>query len=298
MRNYLLTGLVLILGIGTTRGADAPLPKLELQETAEVHYVGVYEPLPKGVTIAEVTGWQALVKAFRGKDGPGAHIRKSFSKDLADDILTEEVENGRIGDLRPGNVDRIVRQKLAMLLNQAIQTGNFYDKDAFAKVVLTKPIKDVVELGDNRTTFQTQWMNRELLALAFPNSIAPTPANFQTVYVTVKAGKPVVLVFSSYHQCRWCLAVEKGATVAGVVLYGGFAQVVTGTDAPVVYRAGKLPNGKRGTIDGLHASKQDDSNTYKRVIAEIKEITSKELTSFQGQYQPGPEPFVVKPGAK
>jgi hypothetical protein len=189
--------------------------------------------------------------------------------------------------------------RLSVDLSQAIQDKVFYDKDVFAKVELTKSLKELVALGDKRTVFQTERMNREILSLLFSDFLAETPTDYHTVHVTVKAGKPVVLVFSAYHQTRWNVTVEKGATVAGVVLFGNFAQELTGTDAPVSYRAGILPNGKRGPTAGFSASKEEkDEPSYRRMKAEVKEITGKEFTSFQGKYQSSVEPFVVRPGAK
>jgi hypothetical protein len=260
--------------------------------------VAVSEPHFRGVSDEEITDWQGLVKALRSKDGPRAHIRKLLPKS-SDEVLTEEVEMGKLGDeVRPILVKAKVTWRLMVDLSRAIRDKVFYDKDVFAKVELTKSLKELVELGDKRTVFQTERMNREILSLLFSDFLAETPTDYHTVHVTVKPGKPVVLVFSSYWQCRWNVKVEKGATVAGVVLFGNYAQELTGTDAPVVYRAGRLPNGKRGPTSGFNAYKETDDPSYKRIKEEVKEITGKEFTTFQGLYQAGPAPFVVTPGAK
>lgn len=214
-------------------------------------------------------------------------------------MLTEEVEMGRLGTLRPEIVKAKVTIRLARTLGQAIRYGVLYDKEAFAKVELTKSLKVLVALGDKRTVFQTERMNRELLSLVFAGYIAEPPADFHTVHVTVKAGKPVVLVFSSAVQTRWVVNVEKGATVAGVIQYGNAAQELTGTDAPLVYRAGIRPDGTKGPVNGFNAYKQDENeSSYKRIKAEVQELTNKGFTSFQGQTQADKEPFVVKPSAK
>lgn len=154
-----------------------------------------------------------------------------------------------------------------------------------------------MELGDKRTTFQTQRMNRDLLHVLFPECISPTPRDFQTARVTVKAGKPVVLVLTSYQQCQWVVEVEKGATVAGVFLFGYHAQAVKGTDAPVYYGALQSPDGKQSGHTNLTFS-SEDANEYKQVKQIVKDKTGCDVTSFQKATEAKAEPFVVKPGAK
>ena len=301
MRAVILTVLLALAGMTTVCiGADPERPKFDnLPADAEVHVVAVSEAHAAGISRKEITDVQGLVKALRAKDGPGAHIRKLLSKD-ADELLTDAVEMGRFGkDANPVIGKARVAQRLSNILEGAIQERVFYDKDAFAKVELTKGLKEFVALGDKRTVFQTERMNRELLSLVFADFLAETPVDYHTVHVAVQPGKPVVLVTSASTQTRWVVKVEKGATVAGVIQFGNTAQELVGTDAPVIYRAGILPNGKKGPVQGFNAYKQDDKEpSYKRIKGEVKEYTGKDFTSFQGQYQSGKEPFVVKPGAK
>lgn len=289
---------IILIGVCSTMAFSAApeLPTLDgLPSDVEVHAVATYEPEFSGLSHKEITDWQGLVKVLRTKDNPAARIRKLLPK-LADEALTEDVEMGRVGDLKNlATLRAVVEHRLSVTIGQAMQKEVFYDADAFAKVELPKSVKELVALGDKRTTFQTQRMNRDLLALACPKCVAPTPDDFQTVRVTVKPGKPVVLVTSSYSQCRWVVTVEKGAKVVGVVQIGNFAQDVTGTDAPVVYAAGRLPNGKKGPTSGFSAHEENDGIDFNRVKATVKQITGKEFTTFQGKYQSGKDPFVVTP---
>lgn len=292
-----LCAILIVFGPHASHAADPPLPKLEnLPADAEVHAVAVSEPVFAALSYKEITDWQGLVKALRAKDGPAAYISKLLPES-AHEVLTEDVEKGKIDDpKRLPILRRKVELRLSTGLTQALQDHVFYDADAFAKVELPKSVKELVALGDKRTTFQTERMNRELLVLACPKCIAPTPADFQTVRVTVKPGKPVVLVTSSYSQCRWVVTVEKGANVVGVVQIGNFAQEVTGTDASVVYAAGRRPNGEKGPTIGFNAHVENDGLDFKRVKATVKQITDREFTKFQGKYQSEKEPFVVTPG--
>lgn len=273
-----------------------PLPKLEgLPADAEVHALAIYEPQFSGLSEDEITDWQELVKTLRGKDGPAAYIRQLLRKS-ADEVLTEDVEKGKVA-----NPDRLpllkkkVRLRLSNAISDGIERKLFYDERAFAKTELPKPVKELLAKGDKRTTFETQLLNRELLSLACPKCIAPTPADFQTVRVTVKPGKPVALVTSSYSQCRWVVTVEKGAKVVGVVQFGNFAQEVTGVDAPTVNAAGILSNGQRGITSGFNSYDEKDKDGMKRLKDAAKEVTGRDFNSFQGKYQSEKEPFVVTP---
>lgn len=298
-----LAGLLTLVGSLTLSQPDAPAPTQgvtfgPVPADAEVHYVAVSEPLSSGLTSKDITDWLGLVKALRAKDGPAAHIRKHLPK-AADELLADEVAMGRMGERCPNQVRDVVRGRLARALGQGVRRNVFYDKDVFAKVKLTKSLNELVALGDKRTVFQTERMNRELLSLVFADYITATPADYHTVRVTVKAGKSVVLVTSASNQTRWVVTVEKGATLAGVIQFGNGAQELTGTDAPIAYRAGIYPDGTKGPVNGFNAYKQDeDEPSYRRIKAEVEEHTGKGFTSFQGQYQSGTEPFVVKPSAK
>ncbi len=298
MRTFLFVALLVFASLNTSRAADpARIVFDKLPVDAEVHYVAVYEPLFSGVSPKEITDGQGLVKALRVKDGPAAHIRKLLPED-AGAVLTDEVEMGRVGDdTRPSFVKAKVAHRLSGAFSTAIREKMFYDKEAFAKVELTKSLKGLVALGDKRTVFQTERMNRELLSLVFPNGLSETPTDFHTVHITVKPGKPVVLALSANIQTRWQVTIEKGGNVVGVALFGNYAKEVVGTEAPVSYAAGILPNGKRAPQAGFNVYKED-APEFKRRKAELLEMTGKDFTSFQGQYQSGKEPFVVTPGAK
>lgn len=291
-----LCALLTVFGLHVLRAAGPTLPKLEgLTADAQVYTVAVYEPRFSGLSEDEITDWQELVKTLRGKDNPASYIRGLLPKS-ADEVLTEDVEKGKVA-----NPDRLpllkkkVRLRLSNAVSIAIEGKQLYDESAFAKTELPKHVKELIARGDKRTTFETQLLNRELLSLACPKCVAPTPADFQTVRVTVKAGKPVVLVTSSYSQCRWAVTVEKGAKVVGVVQFGNFAQEVTGVDVPTVNAAGILSNGQRGLTSGFNAHSEKDMDGMNRLKAAAKEVTGRDFTSFQGKYQSEKEPFVVTP---
>ena len=270
----------------------------KLPAEAEVHMVAVSEPLFPNVSMEEITNGIGLVNQLREKEGQAPYIRKQLWK-VADEVLTDEVAAGRIKDWSRARVNKHVTHRLSVALGQTLRTKVLYDKDVFAKVTLPPAVGALVQLGAKRTVFQTQRLNRELLTLVFPNCIAQVPEDFQTAYVTVKPGRPIVLVTSASYQTRWKVTIEKGATVAGVIQFGNTAQELIGVDAPVIYRAAVRADGSKGPTNGFNAYKQDENEpSYKRIKAEVKEYTGRSFTSFQGKYQATKEPFVVKPGAK
>jgi hypothetical protein len=268
----------------------------DVPKDTEVHYLAVYEPRFPGLTRDEITDWQGLVKALRVKDGPAAYIRKQLPK-TSDEVLTEEVENGKIGKKHPEIVAQFVKHNLAVDFQKSMRTKLFYDPEVFGKLELPKHVKDLVDLGEKRTVFQTSRLNRELISLIFPKCIAPTPDDFQTVHVTVKAGKPIILVLSASQQTHWKVKVEKGATITRIILLGSYAKEVSGTDAPIDYMAGLLPNGKRTGFETFNAMKIDTTE-YERLTKLVKEQTGKALSSFQAYNHSEKEPFVIKPTAK
>jgi hypothetical protein len=290
MRVLLFVTTFACIGCALSTHAD------DVPKGAEVHYVAVSQPQHQGLSRDEITDWQGLVKALRVKDGPAAYIRKQLPKD-SDEVLTEEVENGKLENFDADTVARLVKFRFVVDFTQAIRKRVFYDPEVFDKVEMPKHVKQLADLGEKRTTLQTARLNREILSLVFPKCIAPTPDDFQTVHVTVKAGKPVVLVLSAYHQTHWKVKVEKGAAVTSVILLGNYAKEVSGTDAPVDYLAEILPTGKRSGHSGFNAMKMETVE-YERLVKLVKDQTGKELTSFQAHYQSEKEPFVITPSAK
>ncbi|AWM36629.1 hypothetical protein C1280_06055 [Gemmata obscuriglobus] len=105
-----------------------------------------------------------------------------------------------------------------------------------------------------------------------------------------------MLMLASAYQCRWEVTVEKGAVLAGVALLGGGAQELTGTDATVVYVAGYVPSGEQLHNRASYSSTQK-GKSYELMVADMKNITGRDFTRFQGHSKAPKEPIVVTPGA-
>ena len=147
-------------------------------------------------------------------------------------------------------------------------------------------------------------MNWGLLRATFPGHIAEPPPTLQTVPVKVRAGRDVILVLSSYHTASWVVDVESGGRVVGVILCGYDPQQVSGVDAPIVYRAAYSPNGDNlpSGMEILQGYRDFNWKTGSplpaALVAGARELTGKELTSFQFSNQASKDGFMVKPGAK
>lgn len=148
-----------------------------LPADAEVHVVSTSEPRFCGIEEDEITDWRELIKQLRADSGPGAYIRKRLRKD-ADEVLNEDAEKGMIDGVDPTAVPRRVRMALSKALGRAMWFKSFHDETAFAGVDLPKSVKELIALGDRRTIYQNELLNRELLAAAFPTCIGPPVGRF------------------------------------------------------------------------------------------------------------------------
>lgn len=248
MRAVHLSLLTLAFACTSASADDNPFAKVP--KDAEVHVVTIREPFYKCVTKSEILDWQKLATNLCADSPLARHLRKCGSGDIGEN-LADELQQLNLGLQERKAAETILRARLSAETYLMISRPKFYDAKAFADVKLPKAVKELVELGDKRTLFQTKRLNRELLDVLFPDCIAATPRDFQTTSATVKAGKPVVLVLCSYQQCRWSVTVEKGATVAAVFLFGNSAQELEGTEAPVYYGAWELPNGMASGRENL-----------------------------------------------
>lgn len=294
MRVLLLLLVGVLQGASHSSAGDAPFDKVP--KDAEVHVVAVRAPHLQGVSEKEILDWHELALQLTADTQHAIQVRKCCSLRIGKDVA-DELQKMNAGLRSREGAQAGLTARFAMDLSFGISKPNFYDTTAFAGVKLPKAVQELVELGDKRTTFQTQRMNRDLLHVLFPKCIAPTPRDFQTARVTVKAGKPVVLVLTSYQQCQWVVEVEKGATVSGVFLFGSHAQAVKGTDAPVYYGALLSPDGKLSGHTHLNFF-SEKAPEYESAKQFVKDKTGCDVASFQKATEAKAEPFVVKPVAK
>lgn len=294
----------------------APAPRLAVDavslvrkaaEAGQVHAVGVLAP--EHNRLGELTDWPKLAETLRTKQGPAGRLWELLSKDaqkwLADDEAQKLLSPGNAAQMfGDPNAERASRFKgsVAGSLRKLIDDPDVYSEMAFKGITLTKEVNDFLVLGRKRTALQTARLNWALLETALPGCIPKLPARFRTIRVQVVEGADVVLVLACHTACRWEVTLREGAKVTGVILCGSGPQEVVGVNAPVVYRAYYAPNG----LDLAHpddffpAPSRKDSKEYEQLAADVKKLTGKELSSFQGEVTPGPfsEPYTIRPGTK
>jgi hypothetical protein len=273
--------------------------------SAEIHGIGIGDPVVHGFNFPDVTDWPKFVELLRKREGPAGRIWELLPKGARDQVADDKVVAEVVAQL--GRKDRFVelspavrglRNEVAGEIRKMIERPDFYTEKAFKDVPLDKNLKDMVALGDKRTYIQTLRMNRELMATAFPNVVSPVPANYHTVSVVVKAGKPVVLVLTSDLPCQWQVSVEEGGQVIGLILGGSSPQEVFGVKPPILYRAGRDAHAKVRAGDVIGTSRDRNDKSFIRLEGGVKKITGKSFTDFQACRETPKEGFVVKPSTK
>lgn len=264
---------------------------------AEVHGIGISCSDAHGFGSSDVTNWPKFAELLRRKEGPAGRIWELLPKKVQDQVSDDKAVAG----LGVRNLPPEARRLMSDVedgIRKMLVRPDFYTEKAFKDVPLDKNLKDTIALGEKRTHLQTLRLNRVLLATAFPDHIAPVPVNYHLVPVLVKAGKPVILVLTSYKACHWQVELEEGAEVVGIILGGTEPQEVAGVKAPVVYRAGRAPDWKDRKGDVIWTCHNANDKSFAQLEAGVKKITGKTFTDFQGKNTAPKDGFVVKPSAK
>lgn len=280
--------------------AEAVRAVREAAKSAEVHGIGVGNPAVYSFEPKEVKSWVQFVDLLRRKDGAAGRIWEALPKQTQEFAQNDQLV-GKLDSLpHPADVTRL-RSGVESTIRKLLRSSDFYTEKAFKDVALDKNLKDMLALGGKRTYLQTLRMNRELLTTAFPNHIAPVPANYHTIPVVVKRGKPVVLVLTSYGACQWQITVEDGAEVVGVILGGTEPQEIAGVKVPVVYRVGRWPDGKDRWGQGwetIWTCRDPKDKSFAELESGVKKVLDKSFSEFQATDDAPKEGFVVKPSAK
>jgi len=108
------------------------------------------------------------------------------------------------------------------------------------------------------------------------------------VDVLIKKGDvPITLVLCAYEPVEWHVKVEDGTVITKVILSGYHKQRVIGVEAPVT----SMSYDERSP--GYFYAFERNSEEYPHLVKRLREITGKEIASFQGVYNPKRVPFVV-----
>ena len=106
------------------------------------------------------------------------------------------------------------------------------------------------------------------------------------------ARRPVVLVVCARDTVRWEIQLGRKVELIKVIASGHLPQKVLGTDVAVQHFSteGDVPPGVR---DKAFYAYLKPSIRYDEMCQRIKELTGKELSSFQCRYDGGGKPFVI-----
>jgi hypothetical protein len=107
------------------------------------------------------------------------------------------------------------------------------------------------------------------------------------------AARPVVLAVCAWETVHWDVQLGKGVELIKVIASGHHPQKVHGTDATVqlLNAGGDVPVEVR---DKAFFAYMRPSVRYDEMCERIKELTGKELSSFQCRYDGGKQPFVIE----
>ncbi len=294
--------LAIILAIPTgvepvcVTDADTEQAVRKAAERAEVHGIGLYGPM--AYRLEDVRNWPALVAEIRTKKGPGGRVWSLLGDDTRKWLEDEKLVNALGDPTKPVNS---IKGAVASDLRKIINDPNFYRKEEFKGIALTKEMNEAIELGNKRTAYQTAKLNWALIDLAFPGCFPAIPDRFRTVRVQVVGGSDVVLVLSSYERCRWEITLREGARVTGVVLCGYHAQEIVGVDAPTLYRAYHGPDGVSvAHLEDFVYGYNKQHEAFPGFLKAVKSITGKVFTKLECANRPkaGDEPFTIHPKAK
>lgn len=305
------TPRVVTWSIGISLVLLAGLHAGEQESPSAVHIVGIYEASPnqhsasidpwgrdlKWPKIGEVLIEQAkAVSASPGKRVwellPEAARAVAANKRLLDSIRAHLAKP----EIPPGVETTRGILALTGALTDVLQRRDFYDAECFAHVSLDDQSKELLKRHKELSVLELCVLNRRLFEASFPDAVIKNPFRLDkaTVSVRVTATKePITLVLCSHNSVRWHVRPDKDAKLARVIVGGYYVQDVVGTEAPVTYCVHDKPQRPNKAPTYFYAYKEDSEN-YPKLVEAVRQLTGKQIDSFQGRYSyEGGPPFVV-----
>ena len=267
-------------------------PDLLAIKDAEVHMVGICQPYRSRFREKEVVNWKKLSESLSAEDGDGARLARLLSP--------SSLAAARSPKLLKAESTGVMAQTQNTLLNglqDLIAGPRMYNVPSFTKSKHAEHIQKLLEERTELSYVQTTTLNRAYASFASDGGIEPVSEHYQTVTVTVAAGRDVILVLSSSDPCRWKVVLEKGARVSGCILSGYYTQEIEQDTIPTVYRTHYDAKGEATNKDGWYAYSETGDDYYK-IKKLVTDLTGRKIISFQGQNEAPKEGFVVKPSPK
>lgn len=113
------------------------------------------------------------------------------------------------------------------------------------------------------------------------------------VIVNVNASeKPIILVLTAYSTVSWKVVPAKDAQLVQVIVGGYQPQKVDGVNVPLESYTYLPRQPGVARLRYFYAYREGDA-MYQRMATQLRQITNKEITSFQGDLRYSGTPFVV-----
>ncbi len=271
-----------------------------LPPDVEVHGVGLYQPRWDGFSLREVIDWKTFAEVLREstktKKGLAWRIWSRLPEE-ARSVLQDADKSAAVGkrslqinsDLFKEILKdrRTVSDGFLLVLNDK----TFYSPKEIEGLETSKQVQELFLKGPLRTKLDTRLMNRLVLKTVCPKVFRTEPDDPSEVVVEVKTNKPIVLVLTAYHSCNWVVKPGLDAKIAWVIVSGYYQQQVSGVTCPVatVGRYEKSGDYFAGSLS-VHDKSSKDFDSYQK---KIRELTSHEISSFQGYESYGGVPINV-----
>lgn len=280
-----------------------------------VHVVALYEASPKAHfrgldSPAHRVDWEALGAALvahrdRPAPNPGKRIWLGLSEEaqeIAQDESLCQRMNAEVERLRWRGGDKDAEASRASLrlgisLTTVVERRDFYQARAFDGLELDEEVQQLLDRRKELSPLELVMLNWRLFEAVFPEAVQPMEFDLARATVPVRVvatEKPITLVLCSHESILWDLQLDEGANIERVIVSGYRFQGVKGTDAPVTYRMYDRFVTEAREGDYFFAYKADDEEEYAKVVEGVRDLTGKEIATFQGRYryQDGP-PIVV-----
>jgi hypothetical protein len=271
------------LAIGDARGQAERPQRLDLPEKAIVYYVGVYQPKCDDV------GRYNLIKIFP-LYADMRKARSSDKKELAEfwKLLPEKVQQGLSDDVFAGPMVSEPRPVL-----RSVESGlyDFLSEETLAKSELAKKLdlpaaaKKLLAL-DKRTRLQTRRLNHYIVDRLFPGHLKMREEEGYEVNVSVeKQDRPVALILTGYHSCRWVVTRAEDAPPIELVLISGYEHQEVEAEAKQQIVSSLWFPDKRLGAEKYFQGRDPKSKEYRRAREIIQQMIGRDPDHHIGQYE-------------
>jgi hypothetical protein len=275
----------------------------------KMHVVGVYQASGDHFQLVESWGrgidWEGLcAQIVTDGEGdapnPGKRIWEFLAADarsiVEDETLTKALNAlwRKRGEDRPDAQHLKALRTLTAGLTDVLSRDDFYEEKAFAGIALPQEVQKLLKVKE-RSLLESRMLNRRLFELAFPRQVAQEAFTLESITVPVRVlatPEPITLVLCSYESVRWKITLDAGARVEKVLVGGYHISEAFGVDASITYYLYDSRERRKEEPRYFYAY-QRDGPEYLKFEETLRQLTGKEISTFQGGHGSEPAGFVV-----